>query len=236
MADLVFKAHGDALRLAASLTGTHFQGLASVASRLRRHGCSDRRLLRRLQALDAASAMLRHITVVSVTEMLDDLTAACAHVVDKVAEAVDKEVVNPVVEVEAAEKVVAAADKKMVNPVVLEEAADKVVVAVEKELFVPKEMFTQVQQMTDDDSVESVQSDLHAHAEGCPCGADIHVAATQVQQMTDDFVLHPEVEEGLASDVRCCDISDSESSDSVGSMQSAPDEWMLRAAFPQARW
>ena len=79
MADLIFGAHGDALRLAAQEGGCHFQGLAAVAARLRRGGCSNRRLLRQLNALDAAFAVLRHITSVSVHELLTNLEKVCQH-------------------------------------------------------------------------------------------------------------------------------------------------------------
>ena len=75
-AAMAIEAHGRYLRLAAKLSGVHHQGLASVAGALRRSGCSDRRLLRRLSALDAAVGVLRHITEVSVNELAADLMQA----------------------------------------------------------------------------------------------------------------------------------------------------------------
>ena len=75
-AALAIEAHGRALRLAAEVAGVHFQRLAALAGGLRKQGCSDRRLLRRLAALDAAVGVLRHITVVSVGDMEMDLQQA----------------------------------------------------------------------------------------------------------------------------------------------------------------
>ena len=72
-ATLAIEAHGSALRLAAEISGFHFQGLAALAGCLRKRGCSDRRLLRRLSALDAAVGLLRHITVVSIQDFEKDL-------------------------------------------------------------------------------------------------------------------------------------------------------------------
>ena len=80
---MVLEAHGGCVRMAADLLGEHFQGLAALAAHLRRRGCRDRRLLRRLGSLDAACAVLRHITVVSVEQMYDDLAMACDAVVPK---------------------------------------------------------------------------------------------------------------------------------------------------------
>ena len=74
-AALALEAHGRALRLAAEVGGVHHQGLAALAGHLRRRGCSDRRLLRRLSALHAAVGIIRHITVVSVQELEKDLHA-----------------------------------------------------------------------------------------------------------------------------------------------------------------
>ena len=72
-AALAIDAHGRTLRLAAEVVGVHFQGLAALAGCLCKRGCSDRRLLRRLSVLDAAVGVLRHITVVSVHELEEDL-------------------------------------------------------------------------------------------------------------------------------------------------------------------
>ena len=80
-AALCLEAHGGALRLAAQICGTHFQGLAACAAHLRRGGCRDRALLRRLAALDAACGVVRHITVVSVDGFLKDLELACLNIV-----------------------------------------------------------------------------------------------------------------------------------------------------------
>ena len=75
-AALTLEAHGQVLRIAAELAGVHFQGLGAVAGRLRKCGITNRSLLRRLAALDAAAAVLRHITVVSTQRLEDDLRQA----------------------------------------------------------------------------------------------------------------------------------------------------------------
>ena len=72
-AALCLEAHGQLLRLAAEVSGVHFQGLAAPAGGLRKQGCPDRRLLRRLAALGAAVGVLCHITVVSVGALEMDL-------------------------------------------------------------------------------------------------------------------------------------------------------------------
>ena len=82
-AALAIEAHGRALRLAAKVGGVHHQGLAALAGHLRRRGCSDRRLLRRLSALDAAVGIIRHITVVSVQELEKDLHAELVKMEEK---------------------------------------------------------------------------------------------------------------------------------------------------------
>ena len=79
-AALVLGCHGDCLRLVAAKLGYHPQGLAAASAFLRRRGCVDRRLLRRLAALDAAAAVVRHVTVVSCEELRGDLERACADV------------------------------------------------------------------------------------------------------------------------------------------------------------
>ena len=75
-AALALESHGRALRLAAELTGTHFQGLGALAARLRQSGCSSRSLLRRLSDFDKAAGVIRHITVASVAQLDQDLAAA----------------------------------------------------------------------------------------------------------------------------------------------------------------
>ena len=58
-ASLTLASHGRALRLAAELTGEHFQGLGALAARLRRSGCQSKALLRRLANLDKAAGVVR---------------------------------------------------------------------------------------------------------------------------------------------------------------------------------
>ena len=98
----MIEAHGRALRLVAEEAGVHFQGLAALAGHLRRQGCSDRRLLRRLSALDAAAGVIRHITVVSVDEMEMDIKRALLHLhqQDQVEMQPVESVINPVFETE----------------------------------------------------------------------------------------------------------------------------------------
>ena len=75
-AALVMECHGHCLRLAAEVGGLHFQGLGALAACLRRSGRPSTRLLRRLAQLDAAAGVLRHITVVSVAELEQELVLA----------------------------------------------------------------------------------------------------------------------------------------------------------------
>ena len=75
-ASLTLASHGRALRLAAELTGEHFQGLGALAARLRRSGCQSKASLRRLADLDKAAGVVRHITSASVAQLDRDLAAA----------------------------------------------------------------------------------------------------------------------------------------------------------------
>ena len=69
---LIGQTHGDALRLLAWRTGKHFQGLAHPARKV--SGLSTR-MRRRLQCLDMAHSLVRHITTVSAKSFLEELAS-----------------------------------------------------------------------------------------------------------------------------------------------------------------
>ena len=78
-ASLVFFAHGAVLRLVCQLSGRHFSGLEEASRFLRMHWQADARLVRRLRHLDHAFAMVRHISAVSVQELLGDVSKVAAN-------------------------------------------------------------------------------------------------------------------------------------------------------------
>ena len=65
-AAMVLHLHGRILRLVARQTGTHFTGLGQIA----RRGKWSARTARRLKQVDAAAALLRHITMPSCEALL----------------------------------------------------------------------------------------------------------------------------------------------------------------------
>lgn len=75
-ATLVLDAHGQALRALATHTGQHFQGLHGAARLLRRQGILDNRLTKKLALLDAAASITRHITTVSVANLIREIEQA----------------------------------------------------------------------------------------------------------------------------------------------------------------
>mmetsp|Transcript_102803 Transcript_102803/g.296004 ORF Transcript_102803/g.296004 Transcript_102803/m.296004 type:complete len:334 (+) Transcript_102803:84-1085(+) len=84
-AALILDCHGHCLRMAAEISGQHFQGLSVVGRRLR----LPSHLCKKLQRLDAAAALVRHITAPSVKGFLLELRqslAASAHCGDRAAE------------------------------------------------------------------------------------------------------------------------------------------------------
>ena len=74
---LILQAHGEALRLIADSTGQHFQGLAQASRTLRKQGLPSN-VARKLQHLDAAASLARHITSVSLRNFLADLQGGIA--------------------------------------------------------------------------------------------------------------------------------------------------------------
>ena len=73
-APLLASTHAELLRLLATNTGMHFQGL-SQAARCQHLGLTTR-LRRHLTNLDVAHNLARHITVVSAQRLLDEVHAA----------------------------------------------------------------------------------------------------------------------------------------------------------------
>ena len=70
MADLViFGCHGQLLRTMAAHAGVHFEGISTVARRLR----LPQRLKRRVLQLDAAYHLVRHITQQSADQLVAEL-------------------------------------------------------------------------------------------------------------------------------------------------------------------
>ena len=66
MADLlVCDLHAKLVRAISAQQGAHFEGLGAAARHLGRQGLVDSRMKRKLLALEAASNVTRHITVVS---------------------------------------------------------------------------------------------------------------------------------------------------------------------------
>ena len=76
---LVYELHGALLRLTSQCAGYHFQGLSSAARHLKSHRRIDARLAKKLIRIDDAFNVVRHITSVSLTSFVDELT----HVLDK---------------------------------------------------------------------------------------------------------------------------------------------------------
>ena len=72
-AALVSQVHGDVLRLVALRTGRHFTGLTEAATFLRVHWNSPSALSRKLRNIDAAFAVVRHITQPSCCQLLEEL-------------------------------------------------------------------------------------------------------------------------------------------------------------------
>ena len=71
---LVYELHGALLRLTSQCAGYHFQGLSSAARHLKSHRRIDARLAKKLIRIDDAFNVVRHITSVSLTSFVDELT------------------------------------------------------------------------------------------------------------------------------------------------------------------
>ncbi len=80
-ADLILAAHGRALHLLSDKFSRHFQSLGATARHARRLGHINSRFARKLVKLDAASAIVRHVTYASVQDIekvCSDPPAQCA--------------------------------------------------------------------------------------------------------------------------------------------------------------
>ena len=84
---LVAEVHGRLVRLVASATGQHFQGLRAASSSLRRNGLITNRLARQLTRLDDAFAVIRHITSVRSDQIADELAASIQQAVTRASQA-----------------------------------------------------------------------------------------------------------------------------------------------------
>ena len=82
MADLIFSLHGELLRLISWEMGAHFAGLEQAARTARISRRLSPRLCRKLQKVDVAFALVRHVTTVScgalLREVVDDFEEAKA--------------------------------------------------------------------------------------------------------------------------------------------------------------
>ena len=70
---LVLQLHGHLLRLIASRSGSHFQGLSQAARCLRQSGQISPNLGKKLQQVDAAYNLIRHITSISVQAFSENI-------------------------------------------------------------------------------------------------------------------------------------------------------------------
>ncbi len=72
-ASLILEVHGMALRLLSKHWDTHFEGLGAAARHGRRLGVLSTSMARKLIHMDAAAAMVRHITCVSTANFIKEL-------------------------------------------------------------------------------------------------------------------------------------------------------------------
>ena len=72
---LLLALHGDLLRTACAHSGRHFAGLVAAARFLHRDGLISVALKKRLTAVDAISALLRHVALLLAAKVRFDLAS-----------------------------------------------------------------------------------------------------------------------------------------------------------------
>ena len=75
-AALISQLHGRLLRASSYYAGSHFQGLRAVASHMRRHKIGSPQLQKKLQCVDDAHSLVRHVTAVAASELLNEVERA----------------------------------------------------------------------------------------------------------------------------------------------------------------